>query len=303
MAMHDRFVKWCAVAAFCVGILGFAAVAAAKMAIVMVNVTVAGEVDEEISGLTITTYDSDNQPISGGTTTTGALGVFTLNFDVTFGDTDETLYIYPVTGNTGYIDTISPFWQINRSDAPAKTISDAELGIVESDTATALVAFLNSNPAATNVDPTKGMLAGAVEIRRDKPEPGQSDLYNLEGATISWTDTQGQPVSADLIYLGGDPEDPEETGLPDPSLTATSAAGSYLIYNIPMTTVGQYQQQDIIVSATKSGYTIPDERIRVFPYNQDVVSIAPFEGSQNPPPESEQNRTNPAIPALLLNDE
>jgi hypothetical protein len=240
---------------------------------VSVNVTVSGEMDGGIPNAQISVFDSDNDLLA--TTTSGSQGAFGLNFSVSIGDLEDEIYIYPAAQKTDCLDTYAPFWRIGKEEEPAKTISDVELNLLFTDDVAAVVTYLNDNPLAVNVDPGKGMVAGIIEIKIDNPLPGQDDLFALEGATVTWTDVNDQPVSANLIYFayvaGSD-----EPGNPDPSLDTTSQSGVFLLYNIDL---GGGPYADLIVKAEKEGYIIPDLRVRAFPYQQSKITFAPLKGT------------------------
>jgi hypothetical protein len=243
--------------------------------VVPVTVTVSGEIDGGIPDAQIGVFDSTNALIPGATTTSGSQGAFSLSFGVSIGDLEDEIYLYPAAQKTDYLDTYAPFWRIGKDEAPAKTISDVELNLLSTDDVAAVASFLNGNAQAADVDASKGMVAGIIEIRIDNPLPGQDDLFALEGATVTWEHVNGQAVSADLIYFGYDAGS-DDPGNPDPSLNTTSQSGVFLLYNIDF---GGGAYTDLIVKAEKEGYLIPDLRVRAFPYQQSKITFAPFQGT------------------------
>jgi hypothetical protein len=221
--------KLCAAVFLCAIVLSMPAAVCAEV----VTVNVSGEMDGGIPNAQISVFDSTNSLIPGATATSGIQGAFNLSFDVSIGDLEDEIYIYPAAKKTDYLDTYAPFWRIGKEEAPAKTISDVELNLLSTDDVAGVVTFLNGNGQAADVDPNKGMVAGVIEIRIDNPLPGQNDLFALEGATVTWTDVNGQPVSPspNLIYFGYDAGS-DDPGNPDPSLDTTSQSGVFLLYNI-----------------------------------------------------------------------
>ena len=263
----------------CALLVGIMAGGPMAQAQVPVNVTISGEVgdeDEGIQGATVGVYDVANDPKD--TDITNGQGQFELNFVVNIPDAEDAVWLYPgVRQDDGvYVRTYGPFAAISKSDDPVN-ITDVELALFEKEL---IDSILNEvDEVAEDVDPNLGLVAGVVEIEIDDPQPGEDDLRALEGATISWTDLDGQNqnVDASIIYFENDGGEP---GAPDSSLTATSGSGAFLLYNIVL---DGDNERDLKLTATKSGYTIPSVRVRAFPYTGEeynAITFADFMGSE-----------------------
>ena len=244
-----------------------------------VGVTISGDVTEDdigIVGATVGVYDVDN--LAKAEVLTGQNGEFLLEFDVEIGETEDAVWLYPGVQKddpADYVITYGPFAAISKSDDPVN-ITDVELSLFTKALVAGIIAEVNTEAGAEDVDPNLGLVAGVVEIEIDDPQGGD-DIVSLAGATITWTDLDGGTVNAELIYFGEDPEEAGEPGAPDSSLTATSGCGAFLIYNIVL---DGDDEQDLIVTATKSGYTIPPVRVRAFPYSDNKITFASFTGAE-----------------------
>jgi len=263
----------------CALLVGIMAGGPMAQAQVPVNVTISGEVgdeDEGIQGATVGVYDVANDPKD--TDITNGQGQFELNFVVNIPDAEDAVWLYPgVRQDDGvYVRTYGPFAAISKSDDPVN-ITDVELALFEKEL---IDSILNEvDEVAEDVDPNLGLVAGVVEIEIDDPQGGD-DLRALDGATVTWTDLNGDPVNAELIYFGEDPEEAGEPGALDSSLTATSGSGAFLLYNIVL---DGDNERDLKLTATKSGYTIPSVRVRAFPYTGEeynAITFADFMGSE-----------------------
>jgi hypothetical protein len=255
-----HFVVLCALA------FGIASIPTSVPALISVDVTISGRVRDGTLGVPearVTLFDFEKSEIAKSTT--DLRGEYTLRFQIPASNASQGVYIYALIrgplGSDSHVDTYSRFQLIGRRESRTKVeMKNVEFEIIKKERALGVVDRINK--AGQRVNLTKGILAGVVESVHPNSDSLPNGLIPLKGATVKWTDLEGEPVPADLIYFSANPDDPKEPGQPDPTLTATSECGTFLLYNIEKTRGGF---TDLIISSDIEGVVIPDWRARVFP--------------------------------------